>query len=98
MNNLTKRIQNNSGLTPFERRVLLAALKIPRGKVRSYAWVAKKIGSPASSRAVGNALGKNPYAPLVPCHRVVSSNGTIGGYSGGRKKKLTLLRKEGIDI
>lgn len=98
MDNLVKRIQTNPDLTPFQKRVLLAALKIPRGKVRSYAWVAKRAGSPGASRACGGALGKNPYAPLVPCHRVISSNGTIGGYSGGLKKKRRLLRKEGIDI
>jgi methylated-DNA-[protein]-cysteine S-methyltransferase len=90
-----KKIETDPGLTTFQKKVLKAVLDIPKGKVRSYAWVARRAGSPLACRAVGQALKKNPYAPGVPCHRVVSSNGSIGGYSGGLKKKRALLRKEG---
>ena len=90
------RIKNDACLTPFQKRVLLATLKIPRGKTRSYAWVAKEAGSPKASRAVGQALNKNPYAPHVPCHRVISSDGSIGGYAGGVAAKRRLLEGEGI--
>ena len=94
MNSYARKIRNNPGLTAFQKKVLAAALEIPRGEVRSYAWVAGKIGSRAY-RAVGQALKKNPYAPGVPCHRVVSQDGSLGGYSGGPAKKRALLRSEG---
>jgi len=81
-------------LTEFQKKVYRAILKIPLGEVRSYSWVAKKIGKPNCSRAIGNALNKNPFAPLVPCHRVVNSNGKLGGYRLGIKKKISLLSKE----
>ena len=91
-----KKIDKNPDLTLFQKRVLKTVLNIPRGRVRSYVWVAGKAGSPKACRAVGQALKKNPYAPHVPCHRVIASNGSIGGYSGGVRKKRQLLRKEGI--
>ena len=81
-------------LTDFEKDVYRAVMKIPMGETRSYKWVARQIGSPRSSRAVGNALNKNPYAPYVPCHRVIASDGTLGGYSQGRAKKMKILKKE----
>jgi len=83
--------------TPFQRAVWLACMSIPAGRTRSYKWVAERIGRPKAFRAVGSALGKNPFAPVVPCHRVVSSDGTLGGFSapGGIAAKLKLLRKEG---
>ena len=73
-------------------------MKIPKGKVKSYKEVAIGINRPKSARAVANACGKNPYAPKVPCHRVIRSNGTIGGFSGpgGSKAKRILLKKEGF--
>ena len=71
---------------------------IPRGEVRTYGWVARKIGLPRACRAVGNALAKNPFAPEVPCHRVLRSDGLLGGYSGGVKKKEHLLASEGVFI
>lgn len=82
--------------TSFQKKVWKTLLKIPRGEVRTYAWVAKQIGSPKAVRAVGAAVGKNPFAPQVPCHRVVRSDGGLGGYSGpgGIQSKLKLLRKE----
>jgi len=82
--------------TEFEKKVYLAVSGIPKGEVRSYKWVAKAVGRPGSARAVGNALNRNPYAPTVPCHRVVKSDGSIGGYSKGIKSKKKLLKREGV--
>lgn len=81
--------------TPFEKKVWKALLGITPGTVRTYSWVAKKIGHPKACRAVGNALNKNPLAPMVPCHRVVASHG-IGGYAKGVGAKKRLLEKEGV--
>ena len=84
-------------VTPFQRKVYEALLKIPRGQVRTYAQVARAIGRPAATRAVGQALKKNRWAPAIPCHRVISSDGKLGGYSapGGLAQKRRLLRREG---
>lgn len=81
-------------MTEFEKKVYKAIMKIPVGETRSYAWVADQIGSPAAVRAVGNALNKNPFAPIVPCHRVIKSDGSLGGYALGLEKKIELLEKE----
>jgi len=72
--------------------------KIPKGKVKTYLEVAKAIGKPRACRAVANAVGKNPYPPLIPCHRVIRSDGNLGGYSGkgGIKEKRRLLLKEKV--
>lgn len=78
----------------FQLRVWEAALKIPLGRVRDYSWIARRIGSPQAARAVGTALKNNPYPILIPCHRVIKSNGDIGGYSRGRKAKEQLLELE----
>ena len=84
------------GLSEFERAVLQKALEIPDGEVRPYSWIAKEIGHPDAVRAVGTALSKNPVPLLIPCHRVVRSDGTIGRYSmGGARAKRTLLTVEG---
>ncbi|HKZ50014.1 MAG TPA: MGMT family protein [Candidatus Nanoarchaeia archaeon] len=72
--------------------------KVPRGKVATYSTLAKAIGKPNAARAVGNALNRNPHAPIVPCHRVVKSSGEIGGFASGIGKKVTLLRKEGVEV
>ena len=73
-------------------------MKIPKGKVKTYKEVAKGIKMPKSARAVANACGKNPYAPRVPCHRVIRSDGSLGGYSaeGGRNAKEKLLQLEKV--
>jgi O-6-methylguanine DNA methyltransferase len=85
-------------LTDFERAVLLKTLEIPRGEVRTYAWVAREIGRPAAVRAVGTALGHNPIPVLIPCHRVVRSDGSLGEYSGGGTEvKRAILSSEGLD-
>ncbi len=83
------------GLTEFERDVLLKALEIPRGEVRPYAWIAREIGRPKAVRAVGTALGNNPIPLLIPCHRVVRSDYTIGDYIFGSGNKRTVLDTEG---
>ena len=83
-----------SKLTLFEWQVLRATFKIPIGQTRSYQWVAKKIGKPKAVRAVGQALKKNPFPLIIPCHRVVREDGSLGGYAGGTKKKEMLLRLE----
>jgi methylated-DNA-[protein]-cysteine S-methyltransferase len=86
----------NSNYPEFYKKVWLKCLKVPKGKTISYSELAKRIGNPKSARAVGNALGKNPFAPEVPCHRVIRKDGKLGGYSGagGLNKKLRLLQKE----
>ena len=68
--------------TKFQLKVWAYLSKIPRGKVKTYSQVAKAIGKPLAVRAVANAIGKNPYAPKIPCHRVIRSDGSLGGYSG----------------
>jgi O-6-methylguanine DNA methyltransferase len=86
------------GHTDFERDVWLKALEIPHGEVRPYGWIAGEIGRPRAVRAVGTALGHNPVPLIVPCHRVVRTDGTIGQYSlGGPANKRTILRSEGLD-
>jgi len=86
------------GHTDFERDVWHKALEIPRGEVRPYGWIAAEIGRPRAVRAVGTALGHNPVPLIVPCHRVVRSDGSIGQYSlGGPGNKRTILRAEGLD-
>jgi O-6-methylguanine DNA methyltransferase len=86
------------GSTPFEQAVWMKALEIPRGEVRPYGWIAAEIGRPKAVRAVGTALGHNPVPLIVPCHRVVRSDGMIGQYSlGGPRNKRTILAGEGAD-
>ncbi len=82
----------------FQRQVLMAALKVPRGSVATYGQIARRIGRPGAARAVGQALGHNPLPIIIPCHRVLASNGTLGGYSGreGVKTKARLLELEGV--
>ena len=86
--------------TIFQLKVWNYLKKIPRGKVKTYSEVAEAIGKPLAVRAVANAIGKNPLAPQIPCHRVIRSDGSLGGYSGkgGIKTKRLLLKKEGITL
>ena len=88
----------NKKLTEFEEKVLRFIKKIPKGKVSTYKEIAKAIGRPKAARAIGNALNKNSHAPKVPCHRIVKSDGRIGGYAKGVKKKIGMLKKEGIEV
>jgi O-6-methylguanine DNA methyltransferase len=84
--------------SPFDRAVLAKALEIPPGEVRSYGWIAREIGRPRAVRAVGSALGRNPVPVLIPCHRVVRSDGRIGNYGLGVPMKRALLKAERVDV
>jgi O-6-methylguanine DNA methyltransferase len=85
-------------LPEFEQKVLLKVLEIPRGEVRPYAWVAAEVGRPLAVRAVGNAVARNPIPFVIPCHRVVRSDGRIGEYgAGGPQAKRAVLEAEGLD-
>ena len=95
-------LQNGSEIikllgTDFQIKVWNELKNIPSGEVRTYKQVAESVGHPNSSRAVANACAKNPYAPIIPCHRVVKSDGSLGGYSGlgGVETKMRLLIEEG---
>lgn len=83
-------------ITNFQYKVYKTVSKIPLGQTRSYKWVAQQIGRPFAYRAVAQALKYNPYTVVVPCHRVINSNGALGGYSKGRalKRKLLKIEKE----
>lgn len=82
--------------TIFQAKVWRYLKKIPKGSVKTYSQIARAIGKPKASRAVANACAKNPYPIKIPCHRVIRSDGALGGYSGkgGKKKKIELLKKE----
>ncbi len=84
--------------TPFQKLVWKELLNIKKGEVITYLELAKRIGKPNAFRAVANAVGKNPLAPIVPCHRVIRSDGKLGGYSGpgGIEMKKKLLKQEGV--
>ena len=86
--------------TPFQLLVWNALKEIPKGEVRTYKQLAAQIGRPQSIRAVANACGKNPYIVTIPCHRVIRSDGGLGGYSGsgGIEEKRRLLKHEGVNI
>jgi len=84
-----------SSIKPFQRAVLQAAHKIPFGETRTYGWVARAIGKSQASRAVGRALATNPIPIILPCHRVLASDGGLHGYAGGLSLKKKLLQLEG---
>ncbi len=83
-----------SAATPFQHTVWQKTRLIPYGETRSYGWVAGQIKQPGAARAVGQALGRNPLPVIIPCHRVVASDGKLGGYTGGLETKEYLLRLE----
>ena len=83
--------------TSFRKRTLKAVFDIPYGQTASYSEIAKKIGNPKASRAVGSANANNPLPLVIPCHRVISNDGSIGGFGGGIKMKLTLLKLENLN-
>jgi len=85
------------GMT-FNQRVWALTARIPAGKVTTYATIARTLGTPRGYRAVGNALNRNPYAPAVPCHRVVGTSGALTGFAGGLPMKERLLTAEGVRI
>lgn len=84
--------------TAFETRVYNILKFVPKGSVTTYGELARYLGIPRGARAVGNALNRNPYAPLVPCHRVVGYDGSLGGYAFGSARKIALLKKEGVVV
>lgn len=84
----------SKGMT-FNEKVWAVCAQVPKGKVTTYAAIARKLGTVAY-RAVGNAMNKNPYAPHVPCHRVVGSDGSLTGFAAGLEKKKRMLRAEGV--
>ena len=87
-----------SAATPFQAKVWEITRLIPYGETRSYRWVADQMGKPGAVRAVGQALARNPLPVIIPCHRVIGSNGTLGGFSGGLEMKQKLLRLEHATI
>ena len=87
-----------SGVTPFTRSVLEATATVPFGQLSTYRSIAERIGKPGATRAVGNALGRNPIPVVVPCHRIVRSDASLGGYTGGLDIKQHLLALEGVSL
>lgn len=96
--NVCFKVQIAMQITTFQNKVYEATKQIPKGRVATYAEIARAIDNPAAVRAVGTALNKNPFAPEVPCHRVVKTGGLIGGFATGEKKKVAILKKEGVLI
>lgn len=82
----------------FFDQVYQSTKKIPKGKVATYGQIARVLGNPRAARAVGQALNKNPYAPVVPCHRVVASNGHLRGFAQGLRAKERILKGEGVEV
>jgi O-6-methylguanine DNA methyltransferase len=87
-----------SRLTAFQKRILRILQQVPRGKVQTYAWLARKAGRPRAARAVGNTMARNPIPILIPCHRVVPAAGGVGNYGLGAAVKRTLLEREGVAV
>jgi methylated-DNA-[protein]-cysteine S-methyltransferase len=85
-----------TGISPFSKSVLQATTEVPFGHLTSYRGIAERIGQPTATRAVGNALGRNPIPVVIPCHRIVRSDSSIGGYTGGLQIKHKLLALEGV--
>jgi methylated-DNA-[protein]-cysteine S-methyltransferase len=86
------------GCTEFHRSVLQAEYRIPSGWISTYGRIAKTLGYPNGARAVGHALSINPFPIVIPCHRAILSNGRLGGFQGGVKMKMDLLKAEGIEF
>jgi len=84
-----------NGISGFRRAVLEEAIRIPAGQTRSYGWLAERVGHPRAARAVGRVMATNPLPLVVPCHRVVGSDGSLHGYGGGLPMKESLLKAEG---
>ncbi len=87
-----------SMLDPFDARALAAARKIPYGQVRTYGWLAEAAGRPGAARAAGQAVARNPFPIIIPCHRVIAADGRLGGFGGGLEMKRKLLELEGVRL
>ncbi len=87
-----------SNFTTFQKKVMEKVKQIPEGRVSTYKEVARAAGSPNACRAVGNVMAKNPFPIVIPCHRVVKSDMSLGSYSGGIERKKQLLKEEGVVI
>lgn len=98
LKNILKKIGNLSSFTDFEKKVYKALLTIKKGEIKSYEWLAKRIGNPKAARAVGNALNKNPFPGIIPCHRIIRKDGSIGGFAKGTALKKKLLAREGLRL
>ena len=96
--NVDLSLLNLSRLTVFSIKVLKQACKIPYGKVATYSGLAAKLGKPRAARAVGTALANNPFPIIIPCHRVIRADGSLGGFGGGLKMKRELLNREGVAL
>lgn len=101
MGDIRSKVETATNITPFQRRVYLALLDIPRGTTITYGELARRVGC-RSAQAVGQALRRNPFAPDVPCHRVVAADGSLGGYNGAREgaeleRKRQLLESEKLN-
>lgn len=90
-------ILKDVNVSEFEKKVYKAVSRIPEGEVRSYKWIAQAIREPKAARAVGGALNRNPCPKMIPCHRVIKTDGSIGGYVKGVAAKRRLLIAEGVD-
>ena len=84
-------------MPPFYEKCYAVLRKVPKGKVTTYREIAKALNSKAY-QAVGSAMHNNPYSPQVPCHRVVNTNGNLGGFAGGQKAKIKMLKEEGVEV
>jgi methylated-DNA-[protein]-cysteine S-methyltransferase len=87
-----------NGFTSFQCKVWEVARLIPYGNTKNYGWIAHQIGNPGAARAVGQALGRNPFPVIVPCHRVLASDGSLGGFTGGSELKKRLLALEKVAV
>lgn len=85
-----------SGITPFQEKVLRMEHRVPYGRVTTYGRLAEQTGNPGAARAVGNMLARNPFPLIIPCHRAIRSDGSVGGFQGGADLKRRLLEQEGI--
>jgi len=95
MEKVIEKIKNKIRKYPiFYQKVWLACFKIPPGETRSYSWIAKKIGHPRAYRAVGQALSKNPFPKIIPCHRVIYKNGELGGYTYNGRKRVKKMKEK----
>jgi methylated-DNA-[protein]-cysteine S-methyltransferase len=95
---VTLSLMDMEKLKPFQKQVLKQVCKIPRGKVTTYSGLAEKVGKHGAARAVGTVMANNPFPIVIPCHRVIRADGTLGGFGGGLEMKKKMLTSEGVKI